>query len=127
MAPLEHLNACLYTSIEAQCFQGKSALLQKFAELFDGWHAALYVSDFSGASRAMEAADLIFTEHNFFDANIDGLRDTQKFHQFRFQASATPCLPGCGCGLLSSGARAPDGCCQQKYSCSKISRSACTW
>ncbi|CAK0787190.1 hypothetical protein CVIRNUC_010406 [Coccomyxa viridis] len=58
---------------------------KKFTEIFDGWHAAIYVSDFSGAFRAMEAADLIFTEHGFFDANIDGLRDAQKFHQFRFQ------------------------------------------
>ena len=63
--------------------------MQKFTEIFDGWHAAIYVSDFSGAFRAMEAADLIFTEHGFFDANIDGLRDAQKFHQFRFQVS--PC------------------------------------
>lgn len=61
--------------------------LQKFTELFDGWHAAIYVSDFSGAFRAMEAANLIYTEHGFFDANISGLRDAQKFHQFRFQAS----------------------------------------
>ncbi|MCJ1296932.1 hypothetical protein MMC34_008501 [Xylographa carneopallida] len=59
--------------------------MQKFTEIFDGWHAAIYVSDFSGAFRAMEAADLIFTEHGFFDANIDGLRDAQKFHQFKFQ------------------------------------------
>ena len=62
--------------------------MQKFTEIFDGWHAAIYVSDFSGAFRAMEAADLIFTEHGFFDANIDGLRDAQKFHQFRFQVNA---------------------------------------
>ena len=62
--------------------------LQKFTELYDGWHAAIYVSNFSGAFRAMEAADLIFTEHGFFDANISGLRDAQKFHQFRFQASS---------------------------------------
>ncbi len=62
--------------------------MQKFTEIFDGWHAAIYVSDFSGAFRAMEAADLIFTEHGFFDANIDGLRDAQKFHQFRFQVYA---------------------------------------
>ena len=62
--------------------------MQKFTEIFDGWHAAIYVSDFSGALRAMEAADLIFTEHGFFDANIDGLRDAQKFHQFRFQVKA---------------------------------------
>lgn len=62
-------------------------LLQKFTELFDGWHAAIYVSDFSGAFRAMEAANLIYTEHGFFDANISGLGDAQKFHQFRFQAS----------------------------------------
>lgn len=61
--------------------------LQKFTELYDGWHAAIYVSDFSGAFRAMEAADLIFTEHGFFDADISGLRDAQRFHQFRFQAS----------------------------------------
>ena len=65
--------------------------MQKFTEIFDGWHAAIYVSDFSGAYRAMEAADLIFTEHGFFDANIDGLRDAQKFHQFRFQVNPLQC------------------------------------
>ena len=64
--------------------------LQTFAELYDGWHAAIYVSDFSGGFRALEAADLIFTEHGFFDANISGLRDAQQYHQFRFQASRCP-------------------------------------
>ncbi len=61
--------------------------LQNFTELFDGWHAAIYVTDFSGAFRCMEAADNIFTEHAFFDADISGLRDAQKYHQFRFQVS----------------------------------------
>lgn len=68
--------------------------LQNFEQLYDGWHAAIYVSDFSGAFRAMEAAGLIFTEHGFFDADISGLRDAQKYHQFRFQASRChPCAP----------------------------------
>lgn len=59
-------------------------LRQGFAEIYDGWHLALYVADFSRAYQALADMGLIFNDHPFFD-KVHSLQEALQCHQFRFQ------------------------------------------
>lgn len=58
-------------------------------EIFSGWHVALYVAPFSGAYKAMEAADLVLQDHPYFD-KVHSMEEALKFHQFRFRVMLFP-------------------------------------
>jgi len=46
--------------------------MQKFMDIFTGWHVALYIADFSRAYRAAQTADILLKDNPFFDRSALG-------------------------------------------------------